>query len=81
MAHNVRRYDEGVEIMFKNKRGSITFVAYLAMMFFAMYGIILFRNSISAYNNQNKAIKNVQDSYSINTSEQAMKSLYNKYKN
>ena len=67
--------------MFKNKRGSITLIAYIAMMFFAMYGIILFSNSISAYSNQSKAIKNVQDSYGMYTSEQAMKSLYNRYSN
>lgn len=65
--------------MFKSKRGSVTFVAYVAMLFFAMYGIILFSNSISAYNNQTKAIKNVQDSYNANVSEQTMKSLYNRY--
>ena len=65
--------------MFKSKRGSITFVAYVAMMFFAMYGIIIFSNSISSYNIQSQAIKNIQDSYSINTSEQEMISLYNRY--
>ena len=65
--------------MLKSKRGSITFVAYVAMLFFAMYGIILFSNSISAYANQTSAIENVQASYNNNTSEQSMKSIYNKY--
>ena len=65
--------------MFKSKRGSITFVAYIAMIFFAMYGIILLRNSISAYNLQSEAIKNIQESYSANVSDQEMISMYNMY--
>lgn len=65
--------------MFKSKRGSVTFVAYVAMLFFAMYGIILFSNSVSSYTNQTKAIENVQRSYNSNVSEQSMKSIYNKY--
>ena len=65
--------------MFKSKRGSVTFVAYIAMLFFAMYGIVLFSNSVSAYNIQSRAIKNIQDSYSSNVSEQEMISMYNRY--
>ena len=65
--------------MFKTKRGSVTFVAYIAMLFFAMYGIILLSNSISAYNIQSEAIKNIQESYSANVSEQEMISMYNRY--
>ncbi|MBQ9266701.1 MAG: hypothetical protein IJ217_00180 [Clostridia bacterium] len=65
--------------MLKSKRGSVTFVAYVAMLFFAMYGIILFSNSISAYNLQSKAIANVQNSYGVNVSDEAMKSVYNRY--
>lgn len=63
----------------KNKRGSVTFIAYIAMLFFAMYGIILFGNSVSSYTNQTKAIENIQNVYNVNTSEQLMKSVYNSY--
>ena len=65
--------------MLKSKRGSITFVAYVAMLFFAMYGIILLSNSISAYKLQSEAIKNIQESYASNVSTQEMISTYNRY--
>ena len=65
--------------MFKSKRGSITFVAYVAMLFFAMYGMILFSNSISASKLQSRAIENIKNSYSTGTSVEEMKSLYNSY--
>ena len=63
--------------MFKSKRGSVTFVAYVAMLFFAMYGIILYSNSVSAYNIQSAAIKNIKETYSVDASEENMKTLYN----
>lgn len=63
--------------MFKSKRGSITFVAYVAMLFFAMYGIILYSNSVSAYNIQSTAIKNIKETYGVDVPEESMKTLYN----
>lgn len=63
--------------MFKSKRGSVTFVAYVAMLFFAMYGIILYSNSVAAYNIQSAAIKNIKETYSVDASEESMRTLYN----
>lgn len=65
--------------MLKSNRGSITFVAYVAMLFFAMYGIILYSNSVSAYKVQSDAMKNIIEAYGANTSIESMKSIYNNY--
>lgn len=63
--------------MFKSKRGSVTFIAYVAMLFFAMYGVILYSNSVSAYNIQSTAMKNIKDTYAVDISEETMRTLYN----
>ena len=65
--------------MLKSKRGSVTLIAYVAMLFFAMYGIILYSNSVSSYSIQSRAIKNIQESYNSNVSLEEMRSLYNSY--
>ncbi len=65
--------------MLKSKRGSVTIVAYVAMLFFAMYGIIIFSNSVTSYTVQTQAIENIQRAYTENATLENMQSIYQLY--
>ena len=61
----------------KGRRGSITFVAYVAMLFFALYGVIIYSNSINAYVVQSKAMENVKKAYDSQLSTNELINIYN----
>lgn len=61
----------------KNERGSVTFIAYVAMLFFALYGIIIYSNSTNAYLTQSKAIENVKKAYDADYSTSELITIYN----
>lgn len=48
----------------KNKRGSITMVALMAMLVLSLYGVILYGRSVSAYLVQESQIEQLQKIYS-----------------
>ena len=60
----------------KNERGSVTFIAYVAMLFFALYGIILYSNSTSAYVTQSNAMDNVKKAYEGDYSTEELINIY-----
>lgn len=64
--------------MLKNKRGSVTMTAFIAMIFLTIYGIIIYGNSVSKYIIQSNAIENIQSIYSNSVSMENMKTIFTK---
>lgn len=62
--------------MLKNTRGSVTMMAYVAMLFFSLYGAIVFGNAVRKYNIQSDEIKTIQNSYDFQMSDQELYRLY-----
>ena len=62
--------------MLKNTRGSVTMMAYVAMLFFSLYGAIVFSNSARKYNIQTNEIKTIQNAYDFQMSDQELHRLY-----
>ena len=62
--------------MLKNTRGSVTMMAYVAMLFFSLYGAIVFGNSARKYNIQTNEIKTIQNAYDFQMSDQELHRLY-----
>jgi cell division protein FtsL len=59
-----------------NNRGSVTMVAFIAMLFFSMYSIIIFSNSVRSYIVQGNSIKTISKIYSQDVETEKMKSIY-----
>ncbi len=62
--------------MLKDKRGSITMMAYVAMLFFSLYGAIVFGNAFRKYKIQTDAIQTISNAYDFQMSEQELYRLY-----
>ena len=56
--------------MLKNTRGSITMMAYVAMLFFSLYGAIVYGNAVRKYKIQTDAIQTISNSYAFQMSAQ-----------
>jgi hypothetical protein len=59
-----------------NNRGSVTMVAFIAMLFFSMYSIIIFSNSVRSYIVQGNSIKTISGVYSKDAEVEKMKDIY-----
>ena len=62
--------------MLKNTRGSITMMAYVAMLFFSLYGAIVFGNAVRKYNIQTNEIKTIQNAYDFQMNDEELYRLY-----
>lgn len=62
--------------MLKNTRGSVTMMAYVAMLFFSLYGAIVFGNAVRKYNIQTSQITTIQNSYDFRLSDSELQALY-----
>ena len=62
--------------MLKDTRGSITMMAYVAMLFFSLYGAIVLGNALRKYNIQTNEIKTIKNSYDFQMSDQELYRLY-----
>lgn len=62
--------------MLKSTRGSVTMMAYVAMLFFSLYGAIVFGNAVRKYNIQTSQIITIQNSYDFRLSDSELQSLY-----
>lgn len=62
--------------MLKDTRGSITMMAYVAMLFFSLYGAIVFGNAARKYNIQSDEINSIMNSYDFQMSDQELQRLY-----
>lgn len=62
--------------MLKNTRGSITMMAYVAMLFFSLYGAIVFGNAVRKYNIQTDEINTIINAYDFQMSDQELHRLY-----
>lgn len=62
--------------MLKNTRGSVTMMAYVAMLFFSLYGAIVFGNAYRKYKIQTDAIKTIANAYDFQMSDQELYRLY-----
>lgn len=62
--------------MLKNTRGSVTMMAFVAMLFFSLYGAIVFGNAARKYNIQTSQIKTIQKAYNFNLSDDELQTLY-----
>lgn len=62
--------------MLKNTRGSVTMVAFIAMLFFSLYSIIIFSNSVRAFVIQSNSIKTIKTVYSSDVSVEKMRDIY-----
>ncbi|MBO5142599.1 MAG: hypothetical protein J6C46_06320 [Clostridia bacterium] len=62
--------------MLKSNRGSITMMAYVAMLFFSLYGAIVFGNASRKYNIQTDEIKTIQNAYDFQMNDQELYRLY-----
>ena len=63
-------------IMLKDTRGSITMMAYVAMLFFSLYGAIVFGNAVRKYNIQTDEINTIINAYDMQMSDQELYRLY-----
>ena len=63
--------------MLKNTRGSVTMMAYVAMLFFSLYGAIVFGNSVRKYNIQTNQIQTIKNAYDFQMTDQELYRLYN----
>ena len=62
--------------MLKNTRGSVTMMAYVAMLFFSLYGAIVFGNAVRKFNIQTNEIKVIQNAYDFQMSDEELYRLY-----
>lgn len=62
--------------MLKNTRGSITMMAYVAMLFFSLYGAVVYGNAVRKYKIQTDAIQTISNSYDFQMSAQELYRLY-----
>lgn len=62
--------------MLKNTRGSITMMAYVAMLFFSLYGAIVFGNAVRKYNIQTDEIQTIKNAYDFQMTDQELYRLY-----
>ena len=62
--------------MIKGTRGSITMMAYVAMLFFSLYGAIVAGNAARRYKNQTDAINSIRNSYDFQMTDQELYRLY-----
>ena len=62
--------------MLKDTRGSVTMMAFVAMLFFSLYGAIVFGNAVRKYNIQTSQIKTIQNAYDFNMSDNELQTLY-----
>ncbi len=62
--------------MLKDTRGSITIMAYVAMLFFSLYGAIVFGNAVRKYNIQTDEIRTIQNAYNFQMTDQELYRLY-----
>ena len=62
--------------MLKNTRGSVTMMAYVAMLFFSLYGAIVFGNAYRKYKIQTDAIQTIANAYDFQMSDQELYRLY-----
>lgn len=62
--------------MFKSTKGSVTFMAYAAMLFFALYIILICSNGARKYKVQSEAIDVVTEVYTINTPNEEIEKVY-----
>ena len=63
--------------MLKNTRGSVTMMAYVAMLFFSLYGAIVFGNAARKYSIQSNEIQTIQNAYDFQMTDQELYRLYN----
>lgn len=62
--------------MLKNNKGSVTMMAYVAVLFFSIYGVIVYSNSVRKYSIQTDEIQSIVNSYNFNMSDQELYRLY-----
>ena len=62
--------------MLKDTRGSITMMAYVAMLFFSLYGAIVFGNAVRKYNIQTDEINTIINAYDMQMTDQELYRLY-----
>ena len=62
--------------MLKNTRGSVTMMAYVAMLFFSLYGAIVLGNALRKYNIQTNEINTITNAYDFQMSDQELQRLY-----
>lgn len=62
--------------MFKSTRGSVTLMAYAAMIFFALYGVLLFGNAARKYKIQTEAIDTITSVYTVNMEAEQLSKIY-----
>lgn len=62
--------------MLKNTRGSVTMMAYVAMLFFSLYGAIVLGNALRKYNIQTNEINTIKNAYDFQMSDQELQRLY-----
>lgn len=61
---------------FKDTKGSVTMMAYVAMLFFSLYGAIVLGNAARKYKIQTNAIQTIKNSYDFQMSDQELYRLY-----
>lgn len=62
--------------MRNNTRGSITMMAYAAMLFISLFGAILLGNAMRKYKVQTDAIATITNAYDFQMSDQELYRLY-----
>ena len=62
--------------MLKDTRGSVTMMAYVAMLFFSLYGAIVLGNAARKYKIQTDAIQTISKAYDFQMSDQELHRLY-----
>lgn len=62
--------------MFKSTRGSVTLMAYAAMIFFALYGVLLFGNAARKYKIQTEAINTITSVYTVEFGNEQLSKIY-----
>ena len=62
--------------MLKSTRGSITMMAYVAMLFFSLYGAIVFGNAVRKYNIQTDEINSIKNAYNFQMSDEELYRVY-----
>lgn len=62
--------------MFKSKKGSVTLMAYAAMLLFALYGVLLCSNASRRYKVQSSAIDVITEVYNNNIAADQLSKIY-----
>lgn len=62
--------------MFKSTKGSVTFMAYTAMLLFALYGVLLCSNAARRYKVQASAIDVITEVYNNNIGADQLSKIY-----